>query len=47
MKMFEHHRFEFFLLASRLPRLGHTISLQPAEEAEKRAKAASALRRTC
>src|SRR5215471_16140295 len=47
VKMLQHHRFKFCLPASRLPGLGHTLFLQPAEEAAKRVKAISALRRTC
>src|SRR5215475_10260404 len=47
IKMLERHSFEFGLLASRLPRLGHAVSLQPPAEAAKRANTTSALRRTC
>src|SRR5215831_7604261 len=47
VKMLERHSFEFGLLASQLPRLGHAVSLQPPAEAAKRANATSALRRTC
>jgi hypothetical protein len=45
--MLECHSFEFRLLTSQLPRLGHTVSLQPPAEAAKLANATSALRRTC